>query len=348
MAALSPQAASLACRVPIAPGGRPAAEAITWTVPALNRGSLDAWCSSTGPPVIAPRPGRVLFGSGEDGELVVITWNIHGGAADLGEFVRRLRSGAHTNGRPVERFVLLLQEAFRGDRLVPRVAVPGVSAPRAVGGGAGPAGRDVVRLAQSLGLALYYAPSMRNGAPGETDQDRGNAILSTEPLSEFAAVELPFERQRRVAVAAAISGWNPTQGRWKLRVVSAHLESSATGRRLWVGATGTRQEQARVLLDAVNSERALVLGGDFNSWFGTLEPAYRTVARAIPDIARDDSRPTFALLFRLDHLFSRVPAGWTVAARRLDDRLGSDHFPILARFQLADLPRFQLAGGSTR
>ena len=62
---------------------------------------------------------------------------------------------------------------------------------------------DIVEAAGRLGLSLVYVPSMRNGS--DTDEDRGNAILSTEPLSDVAAVELPFERQRRVAIDAAVS-----------------------------------------------------------------------------------------------------------------------------------------------
>ena len=45
---------------------------------------------------------------------------------------------------------------------------------------------------------------MRNGRPPQTDEDRGNAILSTEPLADLTAIELPFEQQRRVAVAATL------------------------------------------------------------------------------------------------------------------------------------------------
>lgn len=336
IAVITAPGAGLACRAPIAPGGTSAPEAIAWTVPARQRDTLDAWCSATGPPVIAPHPARALTRSRPIDELVVVTWNVHGGSADLGGFVGRLKSGTYTSGRPVERFVLLLQEAFRADRLVPRTVVPGARPPRAVGGGPNRAGRiDIVHVAQSLGLALYYVPSMRNGAPADTDEDRGNAILSTEPLSEFAAIELPFERQRRVAVAAAISAGASAERRWMLRVVSAHFESSVPARRLWILATGARQRQAQALVDAIDADRALVLGGDLNSWFGTREPAYRALAGAVPDIARDDGRPTFKPFFRLDHLFSRLPSGWTVMARRLDDRQGSDHYPILARFQPA-------------
>lgn len=333
--ALPAAAPSLACRVPIGPAGASAPQPIAWAVSSLGRTSLDSWCVTTGPPVIAPRPSHAHGESSALNELVVVTWNIHGGAANLGEFVRRLQEGAFTRGRAVERFVLLLQEARRADRIVPRTPVPGARTRRAGRGGAGQP--DVVRLAESLGLALYYVPSMHNGAPADTDEDRGNAILSTEPLSEFRAVELPFEHQRRVAIAAAISGRDAAGVAWTLRVASAHLESSVPASRLWIFALGARGRQARGLLDVLDSGRPLVLGGDFNTIFGSFEPAYRTVAAAIPDVARIDRRPTFASFLRLDHLFSRMPEGWTVTAARLDDRLGSDHFPILASFRLTSI-----------
>jgi endonuclease/exonuclease/phosphatase family metal-dependent hydrolase len=311
-----------------------ASEAITWTVSSLGHKTLDSWCATTGPPVITPQPSRVTANAFN--QLVVVTWNIHGGAADLNEFVQRLQEGAFTNGHAVERFVLLLQEAHRADRVVPRTPVPGARTPRAAGVGRGKARRpDVVRLAESLDLAVYYVPSMRNGAPADTDEDRGNAILSTEPLSEFTAIELPFEHQRRVAITAAISVQDPAGRWWPLRVASAHLESSVPASRLWVFAMGARRRQARALLDALNPDRPVVLGGDFNTLLGSLEPAYRNVAAAIPDIGSNDRRPTFASFARLDYLFSRMPEGWTVTVTRLDDRLGSDHFPVLASFKVA-------------
>jgi endonuclease/exonuclease/phosphatase family metal-dependent hydrolase len=190
-----------------------------------------------------------------------------------------------------------------------------------------------VRLAQSLGLALYYVPSMRNGAPTETDEDRGNAILSTEPLSSFTAIELPFERQRRVAVAAAVSGSDGAGAGWTLKLASVHLESSASARRLWILASGVRTKQADAVLDVLEPDQPLVLGGDFNTWFGFSDPTYRTIAGIVPDAARADRRSTFPPFFRLDHLFSRAPDGWTASAARVDGRFGSDHYPILGRFQ---------------
>ena len=333
IADLPPARTSIDCRTPIALAGNRSSEPIAWIAPLDQHDRLDAWCATTGPPVVEPLPARLPDAASGIDALAVVTWNLHGGAADLGELVRRLKAGSLTNGRRVERFVLLLQEAYRADRAVPDAPVPGVRPPRPVGVG-GFSRADVVLWAESLGLALYYVPSMRNGPPPATQEDRGNAILSTEPLSNFEAIELPLERQRRVAIAAAISGRSPAGTPWTLRVVSAHLESSAPARKLWVLATGPRHRQAHGLLDALEPDRPIVLGGDFNSWFGSWEPAYRTVAAALPDISRRDGRATYGRIFRLDHLFSRLPDGWSVTVARLDDRMGSDHFPILASFQL--------------
>lgn len=325
-----------ACRIPIAPGGAAAASDVDWKVPfkKSERDRLNAWCDTTGPPVILPQPAALTDGNEPDPfeGLTVVTWNVHGGAADVAELVRQLRSGALSGGRPVIHFVLLLQEAFRAGDLVPRAVVPGVRPPRAVGQAANGHERiEVVRLAQQLGLALYYVPSMRNGAPAQTNEDRGNAVLSTEPLSDFAVIELPFERQRRVAIAATVSGQDHAGEAWSLRVASVHLESMASARHLWILASGARVRQAGGLLDALQPHRGLVVGGDFNTWFGFSDPAYRAIAAAVPDAAAGDRRKTFPPFFRLDHLFSQPPSGWTATARRLDDRLGSDHFPILAR-----------------
>jgi endonuclease/exonuclease/phosphatase (EEP) superfamily protein YafD len=73
------------------------------------------------------------------------------------------------------------------------------------------------------------------------------------------------------------------------------------------------------------------MGGDFNTWFGFSDSTYRLLSEAMPDVAAGDRRRTFMGLLRLDHVFSAPPPGWTVTAHRLDDRMGSDHYPMLAR-----------------
>jgi endonuclease/exonuclease/phosphatase family metal-dependent hydrolase len=193
---------------------------------------------------------------------------------------------------------------------------------------------DVVSVARTLNLSLYYVPSMRNGPPGSASEDRGNAILSTEPLADLGAIELPFERQRRVAVVASLSGRQPDGAPWTLRVASVHLESTASGRRLRLFATGPRVRQARGLLEALGTETPIVVAGDFNTWFGFADPTYRTMAEVWADASLADRRRTFGGVFRLDHVFAAPAAGWQVRARRLDVRLGSDHYPLLTEVRL--------------
>lgn len=296
---------------------------------ASDRQHLDAWCASVGPPVIT----AAATASVEPiDELVVVSWNVHVGAADISTMVRRLRSGGFTDGVPVSRFVLLLQEAYRADRSVPRELPAGVNAPKFAG--ATEPGRtriDIVQVAQSLGLSLYYVPSMRNGDPKKTDEDRGNAMLSTEPLADLLAIELPFERQRRVAIAATVSGAGATGEPWTLELSSAHLESTATAQHLRVLVNGARKRQARGLLEALGTGTPLIIAGDFNTWFGFSDPTYKLMATAVPDASAGDHRSTYGDHFRLDHVFARPPVGWTATTRRLDERFGSDHYPMLTR-----------------
>jgi len=327
------------CRVPldlprvtsVAP--RPAAHpAIAWMAAADEAGRTqhDAWCRTVGPPVTLSPPSGAAEPSALDA-LTVVSWNVHAGAADVEALVRQLRAGAYTGGRPVGRFVLLLQEAHREGDEVPAHVAAGIGIPGAAG--LGPTSHvrtDVVAVARTLGLSLYYVPSMRNGPPERTSEDRGNAILSTEPLADFGAIELPFERQRRVAVVASLSGRHPDGEPWTLRVASVHLESTASARRLRVFATGPRVRQARGLLEALGTDAPIVVGGDFNTWFGFADPTYRTMTEAWPDASVEDRRRTFGRFFRLDHVFADPPEGWQVRARRLDVRLGSDHYPLLA------------------
>jgi endonuclease/exonuclease/phosphatase family metal-dependent hydrolase len=177
---------------------------------------------------------------------------------------------------------------------------------------------------------------MRNGAPASSDVDRGNAILTDLPLSDFSAIELPFERQRRVAVAATIAGVSLVDTPWTLRVVSAHLDNMTTGpRRLWfAGSEYARVRQARGLLGALQGDAPLVLGGDFNTWFGFADQTYVETSRAFPGTSVSDRRPTFRGLLRLDHLFFRLPTGWRADFSRGDAAFGSDHRPLIARIRI--------------
>jgi endonuclease/exonuclease/phosphatase family metal-dependent hydrolase len=242
--------------------------------------------------------------------------------------VESLRIGTLA-GEPVTRFVLLLQEAFRRGPAVPRGALPGAESasarqPRV----SGRERVDIVEVASRLGLSLVYVPSMRNGS--ETDEDRGNAILSTEPLVDVAALELPFERQRRVAIGAVVSVEDSDDSPLRLRLTDVHLDNRAPARRLWLFASATRLRQARGLLRALGTTEPAVVGGDFNTWYGFDDPVFDEMAAAFGTEISADRGPTFAGLLRLDHLFFRLPGRWRATLTRLD-KFGSDHNPLMAR-----------------
>jgi endonuclease/exonuclease/phosphatase family metal-dependent hydrolase len=200
---------------------------------------------------------------------------------------------------------------------------------------------DVVEAAHALGLNLRYAPSMRNGA---LQSDRGNAILSSLPLEEAHATELPLVLQRRVAVSAAV-----TLDGHKLRLVSAHLDPRGPPGHRWLGATG-RAVQTRHLLASLSDE-TVILGADLNLGRGRYEPAWKLLGKAGFSLGVPPSRPawrhTFHALPRLvlDYLLVRDRAGIVGQARvhRLDEHprdrgprvFGSDHHPLLARVELA-------------
>jgi endonuclease/exonuclease/phosphatase family metal-dependent hydrolase len=218
---------------------------------------------------------------------------------------------------------------------VPTRLPPGAGYARRHGGAAanGSRGKDIAAIAAELGLSLFYVPSMRNGSPAASSEDRGNAILSTLPLTDLAAIELPFERQRRVAIAATLTGVTATGAEWRLRVADAHLDNTFSPARLWLAAEYGRTRQARALLSWIKDEHPLLLGGDFNTWSGFSDAAYLALAGAFPGPRTADRRATFRGLLRLDHLFFRLPSGWNASFGRGPQRFGSDHFPLIGELR---------------
>ena len=267
-------------------------------------------------------------------ELVVLSWNAHLAEGDLGDLIAKLRSGSFTAGRPVNHFVLLVQELYRRGDAVPEFDGGDRSAfairPR------DPEAFDVDDYAARLGLSMLYVPSMRNGP--ELREDRGNAIISTAPLVDPFALELPLARQRRVALGAAIEV-QTAEGPRRLELVDAHLEPLSSPKTLWV-FKDPRAGQVRAILNRLDSARytssdrlaGVVLGGDFNTVrAGADETAYRLARSWSNSLAQEDARNTH-MMGRLDYVFARLHAGWTMSTRRLDERFGSDHYPVIASF----------------
>jgi endonuclease/exonuclease/phosphatase family metal-dependent hydrolase len=296
---------------------------------ASDRSNLDEWCRTVGPAVVL-RPSALTSAAPRLDDVAIVSWNVEVGGGDLDGFLDRIESD---RGRAV---VVLVQEAYRDGALVPPSAsaarTPGRIAPTPPSGDR----RSIIETARRRGLSLFYAPSMRNGrdATREAAEDRGNAILSTLPLSDLTAIELPFEHQRRVAVAASVRVIDSAGRESALHLVNAHLDVQASwrrGRLLWFG----RVRQTRALLSAIDRlPDPKILGGDFNSWLGDGEPAVREARSRFPQTPSSDAHVTFPLVgpfgLHLDHLFFRLPAGWVASVSRMGERWGSDHYPLVA------------------
>jgi endonuclease/exonuclease/phosphatase family metal-dependent hydrolase len=302
---------------------------------------LERWRRNVGAPVALDL--TTALASGNDAaarSLVVLSWNVWIGRGRLLELVSRIRSGdfAAQGAEPDVPLVVLAQEVYRSDSTIPAAST-------------GRAGRmlvaqlgqqeDIVETARALGMNLRYAPSMRNGV---MQSDRGNAILSTMPLEDAEAIELPLVLQRRVAVSAKVRA-----GRRSLRVVSAHLDPRGPPGYRWLGAAG-RALQAQHLLTSLRDD-TVILGADLNLGRGRYERAWRVLCDAGFSFGVPPSFPTWRHTFHalprlvLDYLLVRDPSGAVERARvhRLDEHprdrgplvFGSDHHPLLARIDLA-------------
>jgi endonuclease/exonuclease/phosphatase family metal-dependent hydrolase len=294
---------------------------VAWFGPSNSpdRALLARWRKSVGPPAIRESSHHDELGHDA---ITVVSWNTAVGDADIVGFVRAL-------GEPRRPLVLLLQEVYREGTAVPARIDAGSVFARHLGEPAPDrAHREIEEVASTLGMALYYVPSMRNGG-ASSDEDRGNAILSDLPLADLRAIELPFERQRRVAVAANIAGRTAAGVSWSIRVVSAHLDNVSGLKRAWIASEYGRARQARGLVSLLADPEPTVLAGDFNTWFGFDETAYRETARAFRDTRVADRRATFGGVLRLDHIFSRLAPGWELEFHRAESRFESDHYPLV-------------------
>ena len=304
---------------------------VSWTLAEpTDAPELARWCRAVGVPIVTNAPAAE---APRLDEFVTLSWNAHLAEGQLTELIASLRAGAFTNGRPVHHFALLVQELYRRGDGVPKFDSRDRSAfaivPR------DPDVADVEDHAKALGLSFIYVPSMRNGV--ELREDRGNAIISTEPLLDPLAIELPLARQRRVAIAAGVN-IATADGIRRLELVNAHLEPLSSPRTLWV-FKNPRGRQVRAILDLLETPRfsnetvaGIVLGGDFNMVRGGAhEEAYQHARAWSTSLRHEDPRRTH-MMGRLDYLFFRSKSGWTVSTQRVDDRFGSDHHPILGTF----------------
>jgi endonuclease/exonuclease/phosphatase family metal-dependent hydrolase len=321
---------TLACQQ-VTPDDR---QSLAWIAPAAprDRRKLAEWCATVGPVVFEPTPMPAADSAVD--RVAVVSWNTHVGGGDVAGVLDRVRRGEFTSGERFGAVVLLLQEMYRTGGGVPERPLLAVIPRRIADALHAGHGRDVRRVAREEGLALLYAPSMRNGALADDPEDRGNAILSTLPLSAPAVVELPFERQRRAVPIATIAGRTTQGAAWRLSVADVHLDTALGLTR--GGPLSARRRQADALVAALTKGLSIdgptIVAGDFNTWLGDREPAIHALKAAFPDAAPPHSGPTWTgplgVRATLDYVFARAVR--SIQVRRLPDRFGSDHYPLLA------------------
>ena len=125
-----------------------------------------------------------------------------------------------------------------------------------------------------MDMSVAYVPSMRNGPSAGIDEreDRGSAILSTETLSGITAIELPFGKQRRVAVLATVTPAGPPAA--PVHVIAGHFDS----------LVGTRRQAATLAgyIDELNEiGEPVVLGIDTNAVRGRADGAVHALEKAL-------------------------------------------------------------------
>jgi endonuclease/exonuclease/phosphatase family metal-dependent hydrolase len=294
------------------------------------------WCATVGSPAIRLSPTADFPAWSQALDLEVVTWNMHIGGGDLYRMLDVELGLDCSAARPALRrgaspFVVLLQEVWRRSEDLPEVEsssiVPWTIDPdRATG-----EDPDIREAAERCGLAYLYVPSARNGPdsgarPGE---DKGNAILSTVPLSTPIAMDLPLEGGRKVAIAATILA----PGGERVRVTSVHLDVASTLVRTLLSGNQTRARQVSGLIDAVDRADGdgpltaiNLVGGDFNTWVGN-ESTLKLMRQAFPESPEWDGLGTRGG-FPTDHFFFRRGSFVNVSLggyHRIDDSYGSDH-----------------------
>lgn len=295
-----------------------------------------SWCATVGESVFRATPAASFPSWDRGAGLEVATWNMQINGGDLFRFLHEefgLDCAAGTPTFPVRRapFVALLQETWRRSDDLPFVE-SGPSVPWTIDEEHDRAEEpDIVEVAERCGLALLYVPSARNGPdtgarPGE---DKGNAVLSTLPLSTPLGIDLPLEGGRKVAVAATVLA----PGGERVRVVSVHLDVASTLIRSLASGNQTRTRQATGLVNGLAAaERdgppapVVVVGGDMNTWAGN-ETALKVMWEAFPDSPPWEGQGTRGA-FPPDHIFFRRAGNqaFTIEQyQRIDELYNSDH-----------------------
>ena len=177
------------------------------------------------------------------------------------------------------------------------------------------------RIADALQLHMAFVTT-RVHRRGEI----GNAILSRWPITSVFSLDLSFSRvEKRSAVAAEFHG---AEG--PVAIVATHLAL----------VDRTRERQVRSILENPRLQGPVVLLGDMNAWRRC--KATRALERELQGeggLRWPRTFPAARPVLALDRVYARgariqsVEAHTSAAARK-----ASDHLPVVAHLDLAELP----------
>jgi endonuclease/exonuclease/phosphatase family metal-dependent hydrolase len=117
------------------------------------------------------------------------------------------------------------------------------------------------------------------------------------------------------------------------------LDNTSRGTRFWRSFGAGRARQARALLEALDGEEPVALGGDLNTWFGQSREEAVAVLRGrfafpsrLPEAATYS--PPYGLPTRqTDYLLLRASDEWEASYRVARDWRNSDHAPLVGSLE---------------
>ncbi len=153
------------------------------------------------------------------------------------------------------------------------------------------------------------------------DGQYGLAVLSRYHIQNARPIKLPpGKHEPRSALAVDVF----IPGHAQLTFISLHLD--------WLDDDTERFTQAEALVAALESEHGVILAGDFNDTPNsqTIRLFDKTYANAQKPKRHNNTYPANNPDREIDFVMYRPAYAWSGSSRVLDERVASDHRPVLA------------------